>query len=94
MIADKYYIKLKAGGDAEKIMLYAGENAPEMPFTIRKSEDMAWLTVTSNVNSVSPNSEIELTLSASAENTDYLKIGMIIVRLENGLSVPVTVLAE
>ena len=94
MIADKYYIKLKAGGNTEKIMLYAGENAPEMPFTIRKSEDMTWLTVTSNVNSVSPNSEIELTLSASAENTDYSKIGMIIVRLENGLSVPVTVLAE
>lgn len=94
MIAEKYYIKLKPGGSPEKLMLYAGENVEEMPFSVRQSGDMSWLTVSSNVNTVRPNSEIELTLSASAEPVGYNKIGMIIVRLQNGLSVPITVLAE
>lgn len=94
IIADKYYIKLTPGGGAQKIILYAGENAPSMPFTIRKSEDMQWLTVTANATALSPNAEIELTLSASSETTSYLKIGTFIVRLQNGLSVPISVLAE
>jgi hypothetical protein len=94
MIADKYYVKLKAGGSAEKIMLYAGENAPSMPFSVLKSEDMQWLTVSANKTNVTPDSEIELTLSASSASTGYTKIGAIVIRLQNGLSIPVTVLAE
>jgi hypothetical protein len=94
IIADKYYIKLKPGGSSEKITLYAGENAPTMPFVIRKSEDMQWLNVSANKTSVAPDSEIELTLSASSISTNYLKTGALIIRLQNGLSVPITVLAE
>jgi len=94
MIADKYYIRLTPGGTDEKITLYAGENAPEMPFSIRKSEDMQWLTVTANKNSVCPNTEIELILSASSVSTNYRKTGAITIRLKNGLSIPITVLAE
>lgn len=94
IIADKYYIKLTPGSGAQKITLYASENAPSMPFTIRKSEDMQWLTVTANAASFTPNAEIELTLTATSEQTGYKKIGTFIVRLQNGLSVPVTVLAE
>ena len=94
MIADKYFIRLTPGGSAQKIMLYAGEHAPEMPFSIRKSDDMTWLSVSANTETITPNLEIELTLSASSVQTDYRKVGMIIVRLENGLSVPITVFAE
>lgn len=94
VIADKYYIKLTPGGSAQKITLYTGENAPSMPFTIRKSEDMQWLTVTANTTAFTPNAEIELTFSASSEQTSYTKIGTVIIRLQNGLSVPISVLAK
>lgn len=94
IIAEKYYIKLTQGGNPEKVFLYAGENAPEMPFTICKSDDMLWLTVSANTATIRPNMEIELTLSASSERIDYRKVGMIIIRLQNGLSVPITISAD
>lgn len=94
MIADKYSVKLSPGGETLKIMLYAGDDAPNSSFTIRKSEDMQWLSVSANSTEICPNSEIELSLSASSASTTYRKTGAIIVRLENGLSIPITVSAE
>ena len=94
IIADKYYVKLTPGDAVQKITLYAGENAPSMPFIIRKSEDMQWLTITANATEINPNAEIELTLSASSAVTNYTKTGTFIVRLQDGLSIPVSVLAE
>jgi len=94
MTADKYFIKLKQGNDNQKIILRAGKSAPEMPFTIYKSEDMKWLNVSANTTKVKPNAEIVVTFSAVPTQTNYAKTGTIIVRLQNGLSIPITVLSE
>jgi hypothetical protein len=91
IVADRYYIKLKSG-KMERITLFVGKMESESRFTIHKSEDMSWLTVSADTDVIKPDTKIELSLSAV--KTTGKQIGMMIVRLTNGLSVPITVFVE
>lgn len=91
--SDKYYIKLKPG-DSETITLSAGKLFQKENLTIYKCEDMDWLSVFSKNKTIETHSKTEIILEADNRKTNYQKKGMIIIRLENGLSIPVTVSAE
>jgi hypothetical protein len=94
MIADKYAVKLSPGGSAQTVTLFVGDMPEDMPFTICKSDEMTWLTATASASTATANSEITLTLKASSVSLSYRKIGMLTVRMNNGLSIPVSVSAE
>lgn len=94
MIADKYSVKLSPGGAAQTVTIFVGDIPEDMPFTIGKSADMTWLTATASTHTATANAEITLTLKASSTTLSYRKIGMVIVRMNNGLSIPISVLAE
>jgi len=89
--SDKYSIKMTCGVDS-KLTLNVGVMNQPTKFTICKSDDMSWLTVVANTDIISSNSTIQLTLKAVP--VDYKQIGMIIIRLENGFSVPISVSAD
>ncbi|MDR2627003.1 MAG: hypothetical protein LBC40_03100, partial [Dysgonamonadaceae bacterium] len=94
MVADKYSIELTAG-TPEKITLFTRSNIPSGAFTIRKSADMSWLTVNANASQIAPNTEIELTLTAVKTTTlSGRQAGAIIVRMNDGLSLPITVFVK
>ncbi|GHU69706.1 hypothetical protein FACS189413_09010 [Bacteroidia bacterium] len=94
MIADQYAVKLNPGGSAQTVTIFVGDISEDMPFTICKSADMTWLTATASTATAKANTEITLTLKASSTSLSYRKIGMVIVRMNNGLSIPISVLAE
>ena len=58
-------------------------------FTVRKSEDMGWLSVKPDKGVSTNNSSLKIQLNAQKTGTT-LK-GMIFIRLENGFSIPITV---
>jgi hypothetical protein len=86
--SDKYCVYLKEGV-SETITLTIGKIEKDTPFHIRKSADMDWLTVVVESDRLQPDTQMKLTLNAV--KTGKRQAGMMLVRLENGLSVPVTV---
>ena len=65
-------------------------------YKIVKNKDYKWLSVLSEQSGkLIPNSEIRVTLRADLDGHGYGDgNGMVLLRLENGYSVPVTVYAE
>ena len=91
--ADKYFVQLKPGA-SETLTLTIGDLRQREKYTVHKCEDMSWLSVAPAKGEISPDSKTTISLEALDMATKYKKKGMIIIRLENGLSVPVTVFCE
>ncbi len=91
IVSDKYQLKMKTG-TTETIKLKTGDIGNETSFRIAKSEDMNWFTVSCNTNIIKSNSEITLNVEASKSETR--PVGMFFIRLQNGFSVPISVVAE
>ncbi|GHU67723.1 hypothetical protein FACS189413_03040 [Bacteroidia bacterium] len=89
--SDKYCVYLKEGV-SETITLTIGKIGKNTSFQIRKSADMDWLNVEIESNKLQPDTQVKLILNAV--KTEKRQAGMMLVRLENGLSVPVTVFVE
>ncbi|GHU67679.1 hypothetical protein FACS189413_02900 [Bacteroidia bacterium] len=90
--SDKYYMELTESNPSATITLNIGNIGSETAFSIRKDDEMTWLEVAVDKSKIQSNSTLTLTLSASA--TNGRQSGMMFFRLSNGLSVPVTVVAE
>jgi hypothetical protein len=90
--SDKYYVELTDAKPTEKITLTLGNIGSESNYSLRKNEDMDWLTVTGNLSKAQSNTSLELTLTAG--DTNGKQSGMLFFRLANGFSVPITVVAE
>jgi hypothetical protein len=86
--ADKYYLKIE-NGKPETITLNAGQIGGKHTFTVKKNEDMDWLTIEPVSGEVTNNSFTSIQLKA--QKTNYMQKGMIFIRLDNGFSVPVSV---
>lgn len=91
--ADKYYVKL-THGQPQTVTLHIGDIKQKGFISIRQCEDMDWLTVKASSKKLQPHSTITLTLTSRKTNTPLKQIGMFTVRLEDGFSVPITVLSE
>jgi hypothetical protein len=86
--ADKYYVKME-NGKQETITLNVGKIGGTHTFSVKKNEDMQWLSIEPVSGEVTNNSSI--TIRLKTQKTDELQKGMIFIRLDNGLSVPVSV---
>jgi len=91
--ADKYFIKLEYGAP-QKISIKVGNLNKSNRIKICKSEDMSWIDIEVDSYDVNSNSEIILTLNAKNTCSQYINMGMIFVRFDDGLSVPITVFAK
>ena len=90
--SDKYYVTMNAEHPVETITLTIGEIGTQSDFDIRKDDEMSWLTVTPDVTRLKPHSSVKLTLTAGTTNGK--QSGVMFFRLSNGLSVPITVVAQ
>ncbi|MDR3218006.1 MAG: right-handed parallel beta-helix repeat-containing protein [Dysgonamonadaceae bacterium] len=91
--SDKYYVNLQAGV-SDKIILAVGAIPHPDHFTVYQSDDMTWLEVTPRSGEIVSDSSITFSLKARQTESKIKQRGMIIIRLENGMSVPVTVCVE
>jgi len=90
--ADKYFVRMKTGEPVQ--LRFLTGNEPAAGFKIRMSDDMLpWLQVDASDTRVRPGTVITLTLKAT-DTVPYTRNGMLFFRLDNGLSVPVTIFAE
>ncbi|MBE5034415.1 right-handed parallel beta-helix repeat-containing protein [Gallalistipes aquisgranensis] len=85
--SDYYYVRLEEG-KTKTVKIAVGDIGKETGFTIRKAEDMEWLTVTPSATTLKPNST--LTLKISVKPSEERLVGMFFVRLDNGFSVPIS----
>lgn len=90
--SDKYYVNLTSDIPTQKITLTIGDIGQETGFTIRKDDEMSWLEVVPNKTKIQSNTTLELTLKAPTTNGK--QSGMMFLRLPDGFSVPITVVAE
>ena len=98
--ADKYFVELTgtAGGSTTPVdvVLTTGALAGLLGYEVRMNDTVDWLTMTPATGTLSANSTKTLTLSlqtAGLSSGDKLE-ATILVKLENGFSVPITVNAE
>jgi hypothetical protein len=91
MQADKYFVVLKTGRP-QQISITVG-NEKSSGYRIRMNDDMNdWLQVDVSDTAVRPHTGIVLTLKATGR-VPYARNGMLFLRLDNGYSIPVTVMA-
>lgn len=89
--ADKYIVELQTA-EVATVTLTVG-NQETSGYDICMADDMKnWLTVTADSPVMVPDSTI--TLSFVASPAPYKRNGIVFVRLDNGLSVPITVFAD
>lgn len=89
--ADKYILELQTAR-ARTVTLSIG-NQDLSSYEICMADDMKnWLTVTTDTFVIKPNSTITLTFVATP--APYKRNGIVFIRLENGLSLPITVFAD
>lgn len=89
MTADRYFVRL-SGEKAETITVKIGD-MEACGFLVRMSEDMKpWLHVSPSADEIRSGDTITLTLQVAGDAT-YKKNGMILFRLDNGFSIPITV---
>lgn len=88
--SDHYHLNISVGS-TRTIKLTVG-NVAESDFEILKAEDMSWLEVTASDTKIRPNTTLSLTVKANP--AQHRKVGGLLVRLKNGLSVPITVFAN
>ena len=92
IVSDKYFVKLKIGVPVT-INLTIGELEQNTEIQICKSLDMDWLSVVPDKYTISSNSNIKLTLTAT-RSKEYRQLGILLVRISNGLSVPISLSAN
>lgn len=97
MKADKYRISLK-NGQKKKVTVSLG-NIEECDYKIVKNKDYNWITVKTAEKSLAgrakPNTKITFEISANMTNTSYTEgNGMVLFRLSNGYSIPITVFCK
>lgn len=90
--AEKYLIRMNPNGSAV-VKLTVGQLEKSMPYTVYKNRDMDWLTIERSTGVANPNSVVEIRLTTSSVNAGVLK-GIVIVRFENGYSVPVSIVTD
>ncbi len=90
MSADYYQVKMSV--DSSKTITINVGDVPESDFEILKAQDMDWLEVTASANKVYPNTTFTLTIKAN--QATYRQVGAFLIRLKNGLSLPITVFAN
>lgn len=90
MVADKYLIKL-SGKQSESITVKIGK-IESTGFCIRMSDDMKpWLKVIPSIGKISSGDTVKLKLEVVGD-VNYKKNGMILFRLDNGFSIPITIM--
>ncbi|MDD4490537.1 MAG: hypothetical protein PHD30_08580, partial [Paludibacter sp.] len=92
IVSDKYFVKLKIGVPVT-INLTIGELEQSTEIQICKSLDMDWLSIVPDKYTISSNSNIKLTLTAT-RSKEYRQLGILLVRISNGLSVPISLSAN
>jgi hypothetical protein len=95
LTADKYQINLR-GAEPQTVTITAGQLEQEsIPFRIRKNEANDWLAVSVESGVIAANSTLTFTVQANTELLRReLEKGVILVRLENGYSLPITVYVD
>ena len=94
--ADKTHIELSSG-EVQKIKLTVGNIEEGMGYSILKNKDYTWLEVVEGdtKGTLTPNSTIEFSIRADLSKSIYTEgNGLVLIRLDNGYSVPVTVYCE
>ena len=90
MTADRYLVRL-SGKKTETITVKIG-NIGSCGFLVRMSEDMKpWLDVLPSAGKISSGDIVTLTLKVTGD-VRYKKNGMILFRLDNGFSIPITIM--
>ena len=91
MYADKYYINTRPDS-AVTVTITVGNIGAGRQFSLLTSNDMGWLTVTSSpaAGAIAANSTLTLTCTAT-ELANSIQKGMLLIRLDNGFSIPITV---
>ncbi len=103
MWADKYSVTL-TDDEVATIKVYTGDVKPGTKFSVLKNSDYSWLNILSEKTGIlEANSTFEIQISADL--SEYLKTdfygytfkdgnGMILIRTEDGYSIPITVYAK
>ncbi|MDD4489265.1 MAG: right-handed parallel beta-helix repeat-containing protein [Paludibacter sp.] len=86
--ANKYSVNLKLHNE-EVVTFKVGEIGSGNRIIVKKSNDMHWLHTELSTTEIKSNSVFTLKLKAT--EADSRQIGMIIIRLENGFSIPISV---
>jgi hypothetical protein len=90
MVADKYLIRL-SGKKSAKITVKIGKMV-STGFCIRMSDDMKpWLKVTPSMGNINSGDTVTLTLEVVGD-VKYTKNGMVLFRLDDGFSIPITIM--
>lgn len=90
MTADRYLVRL-SGKKTETITVKIG-NIESCSFFVRMSEDMKpWLDVFPSAGKINSGDVVTLTLKVTGD-VRYKKNGMILFRLDNGFSIPITIM--
>ena len=94
MYADKYLVELKNG--ASKTVTVTFGNVEEDSYSIVKNDDYDWITVKGDISGkVKPYSKVTFKISANISQTGYEEgNGMVLFRLSNGYSIPITVFCK
>ena len=97
---DKYFVELsgKVGGSSTpvNVVLTTAALAGSLAYEVRMNNTVDWLSVAPSTGTLSPNSTQMLTLTlqtASLSSGDKLE-ATILVRFDDGFSIPITVNAE
>ena len=90
--ANKYMVDFGSSNAEQIITFTVGDIGNATSFKICKSEDMTWVRATASINTINSNSTF--TLRFNAGKTNGTQVGVILVRLPDGLSIPVTVKAN
>lgn len=91
--ADKTYISTKSN-EEKKVKIYVGDVEEGTGYSVVKNDENTWLEITEceTEGILKPNTVIELSIKADLSKCSHSEgNGMIIFRLENGYSVPITV---
>lgn len=86
--ADKYYVKISNSTSAT-VTIVTGGSGSINSYQILKSDSMNWIDVTSEESSQNGNITLNLTKSSSGDSLPHS--GVIMFKLSNGYSIPITV---
>lgn len=93
MWADTYFAQIKHG-EERSFTVHIGD-VEDIGYSVVKNTDYGWLEILTPIEgTTSKNGDITVTIKANLDNCEYVEgNGMVLFRLDNGYSVPVTVYA-
>lgn len=91
MQADRYFLCLLPG-KTETVTITTGNIGGKHAYRIHKAEDMEWLSVEKVSGSIQDNKKLVFRLTAKA--AEGVQKGVVFFRLDNGFSIPVTIMVK